>query len=534
MAMGVYIPNDVNNIFDDIRKLGIKEANQIIDELIDHYYNANLYSEKVTLTKDMNEYFLKRVLGNEYKFSQVEEFIKIFKNIQNESMSKNKKQLEMESMPMKFTNDLLMILDRIDDEIAWEMFDMENNPDIRNVLGIETLDASDDDFYFDVYYDNGKSGKVKIADFVRAYCSKLGKSEIVDFVKSYNKIKNKGSKREGNVIEVPKFNFNPKDVRATFISLVTETYPYGTEEEVVKYLPQNLEKDEFGNYYKIIGNSDTMFTSHLDTASRNKTQITLVSKIKDDQEMITSDGTTILGADDKAGVTVLLYMMAHNIPGVYYFFIGEERGGIGSSHVANNFYKTPHLNGIKKVVSFDRRNYYSVITSQYGMECCSDEFAESLCSELNKGGLKLNLDPTGVFTDSANFIEYVPECTNVSVGYFSEHTNDEVQNITYLEKLAKACLSVNWSGLKIRRKVGFDAYILEEYSDLISDMKALAFYNDLSIKGVEGKVVISLQFDDTSFDNAYEDLESIETILVDHKCNPNITFDGDIIKIKLG
>jgi hypothetical protein len=45
--------------------------------------------------------------------------------------------------------------------------------------------------------------------------------------------------------------------------------------------------------------------------------------------MISTDGTTTLGADD-TGVSVLIWMMKHNIPGLYYFFIGEEVGCIGS------------------------------------------------------------------------------------------------------------------------------------------------------------------------------------------------------------
>jgi hypothetical protein len=45
--------------------------------------------------------------------------------------------------------------------------------------------------------------------------------------------------------------------------------------------------------------------------------------------MISTDGTTTL-EHDKAGVSVLIWMMKHNIPGLYYFFIGEEVGCIGS------------------------------------------------------------------------------------------------------------------------------------------------------------------------------------------------------------
>jgi hypothetical protein len=128
--------------------------------------------------------------------------------------------------------------------------------------------------------------------------------------------------------------------------------------------------------------------------------------------------------------------------------------------VMENIEKYPFMSDIKKMISFDRRNYYSVITSQMGVVCCSNEFGESLCNELNKGGLKLNLDPTGVYTDSANFIELIPECTNVSVGYFNEHTHDEIQNITYLERLVKLVFSANWDKLVVKRKIGFDEEIL--------------------------------------------------------------------------
>ena len=146
----------------------------------------------------------------------------------------------------------------------------------------------------------------------------------------------------------------------------------------------------------------------------------------------------------------------------------------------------------------------------------------------------MNLDPTGVFTDSYNFVDYVPECTNVSVGYFNEHTHDEIQNMTYLERLAKACVAADWNKLTIKRKIGFDSEVLEKWSDLIRDLKESIFFNDSTIKGVEGKVVVSIEFDDVSLRNAYDDLSQIETILLMHRCNPDIKFDGNILKIQIG
>lgn len=536
MASGVYLTKAIFDIFDIMEKLGIKKVTRIINDIKEVYSNPHRYTEITTLGKEnMDLERLKGILDKKHSDKELEDFIKVFKNyVTGKDMSITKSQIEKESLPLRFSEDFWVMLDSIDDKVCWEFINLEQNSDVKNKLGIDMMDVSDEDYHFDVYYPNGKRATIKISEFVSIYLkNKFGKGEVYEFIKAYNKGKNKTRIKPDDSIEVPEFKFNPKDVRATFISLVTETYPHGFEDGVIKYLPQ-LDVDQYGNLFKVIGKSDTMFTSHLDTASRDKSDITLVSKLKNGQELIMSDGTTILGADDKAGVTVMLYMMAHNVPGVYYFFLGEERGGIGSGKVADNYSKFDILKGIKKVVSFDRRNYYSVITSQMGVECCSDEFAQSLCDELNKSGLKLNLDPTGVFTDSANFIDEVPECTNISVGYFNEHTHDEVQNINYLEILCKACVAADWDKLVIRRKVGFDEELMAEWSGLVSDIKESAFYNDISIKGIDGKIIIQIEFDDTALGNAYDDLSVIETILLIHKCNPNLKFDGNIIKIQIG
>ena len=115
-----------------------------------------------------------------------------------------------------------------------------------------------------------------------------------------------------------------------FISLTKRTYPHGTESELRHLLPDNLTEDEFGNLFIKIGESDVMFTSHLDTATKAKDNIKHVFEGK----IIKTDGKTILGADDKAGVTIMLYMIEHNIPGLYYFFLGEEVGCVGSRKLA--------------------------------------------------------------------------------------------------------------------------------------------------------------------------------------------------------
>lgn len=239
------------------------------------------------------------------------------------------------------------------------------------------------------------------------------------------------------------------NIKETFIRLTSETYPHGHEEGVICLLPKDLKKDEFGNLFKEIGESpSTMFTSHLDTASHDKVKVNHVFE----GNIIKTDGTSILGADDKAGVTIMLYMMEKGVPGLYYFFLGEERGCIGSKKVAEK-HRTNSLPYIKKVVSFDRRGNNSIITHQSSLRCCSDSFGNALSDQLNRKSkaLSYSLDPTGIYTDSYQFTGIYPECTNISVGYMYEHTKNEKQDISHLEELTKTLVLVDWESLPVER-----------------------------------------------------------------------------------
>lgn len=238
------------------------------------------------------------------------------------------------------------------------------------------------------------------------------------------------------------------NIKEKFLELTSRTYPHGTEEDLFPLLNPELQKDEFGNLFIKIGESDVMFTSHLDTATSALTAVNHVF----DGNIIKTDGKSILGADDKAGVTIMLYMIENKIPGLYYFFLGEEVGCIGSRKVAG-VQKEQKLEGINKVISFDRRGNDSVITFQSSQRCCSDVFGEALSKQLNLSDdtFSYKNDPTGILTDSVQFIKIYSECTNISVGYKSEHTFSEQQDIEHLTKLAEACLKVDWNSLPVDR-----------------------------------------------------------------------------------
>jgi len=438
---------------------------------------------------------------------------------------------------IKFTNNLISILKKLEGEnnyLAFELLGMlEEDAKYHNGLKITNVDVSKAEYCINVTI-GGKVNQMKIGQFVRYFFKGImTDSEIVSFSRLYNGAVKGEPNKLGKPIQVPEFKYNPKDVRATFLSLITKTYPHGHEDEVLQFLP-SLEKDVVGNYYKIIGsNPETMFTSHLDTVDRKQNNTELYSIIEKGQEYIVTDETTILGADDKAGVSVMLYMISNNIPGLYYFFIGEERGGIGSGLLSYEYNKVSYLENIKRCVSFDRRNYHSVITQQIGRKCCSNEFATALCKEYTKGGLSLSLDPTGIYTDSASFIDDIAECTNISVGYFNEHTPQEYQNITFLKRLAEASIKVDWNSLPTVRKTGLDNEILSKHKNFINDIKQAVFELDTKIVGIEGRVFVKIELEDVDIDSISDGLISIEGLLRKHKMDPDFTFEETNLKIEL-
>lgn len=234
------------------------------------------------------------------------------------------------------------------------------------------------------------------------------------------------------------------NIRKKFLELTKHTYPYGYEDELVGFLPEGIQKDEDENYFLQIGESRTIFTCHLDTACKAKVEVSHVF----DGQYIRTDGKSILGADDKAGMVVLLNMIEHKIPGLYYFFIGEEVGCIGSRKAS---LRTSFFQNYDRIISFDRRGTTSVITHQSSRKTCSDAFANALSAEFSRLGIYVKPDDTGVYTDSAEFASVISECTNISVGYGKEHTTQEYQDIDYLERLCNAVLKINFESLPTSR-----------------------------------------------------------------------------------
>ena len=253
------------------------------------------------------------------------------------------------------------------------------------------------------------------------------------------------------------------NIRETFLTLTKNTYPYEDEDDVIKLLPNfKFEKDEFGNYYIIVKKSDgtfsdNMFTSHLDTY-HNVYRYAGGGKVNHviKGDFIETDKNSNLGADDKAGMTIMLNMISENVPGLYYFFIGEEAGAVGSTKLASSYTTLVEENKLPKInrcISFDRKGYDFVTTYQSNFRCCSDEFAKDLANRLNEYGFWYKPDNNGGRTDSLQFVNDIQECTNISVGYFEEHTIYERQDIEFLELLSVILVKIDWDKLPINRKI---------------------------------------------------------------------------------
>jgi len=193
-----------------------------------------------------------------------------------------------------------------------------------------------------------------------------------------------------------------------------------------------------------------MFVSHVDTVHRDDG----VNAIKQTPSVWYASGSQ-LGADDGAGTAMLMHLLYHKVPAYYIFTVGEECGGIGAKVVSDD---QALLKQFDRAIAFDRRNNSSVITHQGYGRCCSDAFAEALSDKFNDAGLLYMPDDGGVYTDTAEFVDVIPECTNISIGYMAEHTDREALDILHFRHLADAVLSFDWDNLPTERDPSVDDF----------------------------------------------------------------------------
>lgn len=264
-----------------------------------------------------------------------------------------------------------------------------------------------------------------------------------------------------------------------------------TEQSYFSWLKKTIEDfgykpevDNKGNLW-VINGSDTLLTSHTDTVCseflKNQTQKVAIDRKGIMMLMPFKDNPTgigqCLGADDGAGNAIMLELLANGIEVDYVFFREEEIGGLGSSWAAQ--YLQQRLSQYKRAIAFDRRGTTDVITHQAGTRCCSDAFAEAFSKAL---GLKYKPSDQGIFTDTANLVSLIPECTNISVGYYNEHGPQETLDYFHWLDLVEALKTLDWGSLPTERDPSkeeniwgtkyFDSY--GQYPTIEQDMENIA------------------------------------------------------------
>ena len=209
-----------------------------------------------------------------------------------------------------------------------------------------------------------------------------------------------------------------------------------------------VSRDQYGNRYVRVGGTGAppvMWSCHTDSVHTMGGAQSIIG----DGDLIRLDPankeSNCLGADDATGVWLMRQMILRQIPGLYIFHRDEETGGRGSDWIVRN--NASALDGIQWCIALDRKGRDSVITHQ-GARTASDQFARDMAAQL---GGEYKPDSGGIFTDSANYRDLIPECSNLSIGYGDAHSPGEYQDARFaLELLEKLC-ALDFSSMTVSR-----------------------------------------------------------------------------------
>ena len=144
-----------------------------------------------------------------------------------------------------------------------------------------------------------------------------------------------------------------------------------------------------------------------------------------------------LGADDRAGIFLILKFLHQGLRPHLIFTLGEEVGGVGASTLVQDIHKPPFP--IKYMIELDRSGENDCVF----YDCDNKEFRKYIESF----GFETEL---GTFTD-ITFIapEWKVAAVNLSVGYVNEHTNSEVLNLDWMmstykkvDKMLRDCKNI--------------------------------------------------------------------------------------------
>ena len=212
---------------------------------------------------------------------------------------------------------------------------------------------------------------------------------------------------------------------------------YNLGGDVIAYRFDNTHPDD---------RSRVLFSCHIDTMHRSNPERVFQEVYFDsmNNQVFIDASDDCLGADDGAGVFLLLEMIDRGVHGAFIFHRGEEKGGIGSRAMVEHH--SDWLASFTHAIAFDRRGTQSIITHQGTCRGASDKCAQFIIDTI---GMNHQLDDTGTYTDTREYFGLIPECFNFSIGYESEHTSKETLDTDYLFKLRDRITSIDWGALEL-------------------------------------------------------------------------------------
>jgi len=225
-----------------------------------------------------------------------------------------------------------------------------------------------------------------------------------------------------------------------FLELAKEgPVPHGREDQVYEERLLALGFERAPGAYVLNPTAPVILAAHLDTVKGTRPRGVRV------EEGVARGIGGALGADDKAGVALIMALVARGPrEGVgYALFLSEEEGCVGSNEALD----AGLFRGAKAMVSLDRKATKDVVIEQRGQPTASEEAGRWLAKELGMG----HAPASGVWTDSAVFAGVIPECLNLSVGYEGAHTDQDRQDLVYLDELEEALAALRWEELPVVR-----------------------------------------------------------------------------------
>jgi hypothetical protein len=220
--------------------------------------------------------------------------------------------------------------------------------------------------------------------------------------------------------------------------------------------------DMFGNFYLTVGDAkpEIAFLAHHDTVESASGEVGLWVGDNLIIGMDPADKSSVcIGADDGAGIWLILEMIKAKVPGLYVIFDQEESGMIGSRAFADSKLGGDILKTVTRVISFDRHNHNGneVITHMAGQRTCSETFAVDLCMAL---GLGYKPSELGGVTDALELLGVggVREATNITVAYANLHSAHETLDVGALRELRDTLIALDWSILPAVNDPSASAY----------------------------------------------------------------------------